>query len=340
MTRCVALRFTFVALLLMANQASAWNSVGHLTVAKIAYDELDAKRQIALYNLLKQHPHYMDFLAASKPADLDNDVQWVIMRSAVWPDWVRGSKEDARGININTFHRGEEHYVNIPFIDPKDEKFFTGKTLIDPDLPNILTALKQRSNDLKIKNASPEDRAVAACWLFHLVGDIHQPLHNVAYFSSDPAFRKGDLGGNTFGIKADGRKWKLHAFWDDVLGLDSDYNDDSAKHQGQLFREAVKLGESLRGLKLNVTDADKLAKNRTFESWSHESHELARTVGYQKSDGSGVLKAVPIAFKMPIPNDAEEVGKDYIQRARATAERQVVLAGKRLAQRITMLLPP
>ena len=60
-----------------------------MTVAKIAYDELDAKSQLALFNLLKKHPHYNDFLSASKPAEVANDVQWVILRCAVWPDWVR-----------------------------------------------------------------------------------------------------------------------------------------------------------------------------------------------------------------------------------------------------------
>jgi hypothetical protein len=322
----------------LGNQASAWNSIGHMTVAKIAFDEMDAKTQLALFNLLKQHPHFKDYLTASKPDDIDNEVQWVIVRSAVWADWVRGSKTDGRGVNINVFNRGEEHYVNIPLIDPKDEKFFAGKTLIDPDLPNIVTALKTRANDLKTKTAAAVDRAVAACWLFHLAGDIHQPMHNVAYFSSDPAFQKGDLGGNLFGIKAGGRKWKLHQYWDDILGADSDYNDDSPKHQGEIYREAVKLAESLRGLKMTDVDLQKLKNNLTFASWSREGFELARTVAYQKGDDSGLLKAVPIKFKMPIPAEAEEVGQEYIQRARATAERQVVLAGKRLAIRIKSLI--
>src|SRR5437667_103063 len=83
------------------------------------------------------------------------------------------------------------------------------------ELANILCALKQRASDLQTRTAAAEDRAVAVCWIFHLVGDIHQPLHNVAYFSSAPAFVQGDRGGNKFGVRADGRKWNLHAFWDD-----------------------------------------------------------------------------------------------------------------------------
>lgn len=340
MNRYVKSLLAFCILAVATDAAWAWNAVGHMTVAKIACDDLGAKHQLALYNLLKQHPHFKDHLSASRPAEIESEVQWVILRSSVWPDWIRGTKKDGQGAAINRYHRGEEHYVNIPLIDPKDADFFAGKTLVDPDLANIVTALKQRSNDLKTKTAAAEDRAIAACWLFHLVGDIHQPLHNVSYFSSDAAFRKGDLGGNTFGIKANGRKWKLHQFWDDILGEDANYNDDTGKHQGRLYLEAVKLAESLRGVKLTDADFDKLAKNRTFESWSREGFELARTVGYQKADGSGLLKAVAIPFKGPIPNEAEEVGKEYIDRARATAEKQIMLAGKRLADRVRVLVQP
>ena len=262
-------------------------------------------------------------------------MDWVVLRSATWPDWVRPRKKDIR--DVTRFHRGEEHYINIPFVDPKDEKLFAGKTLVDPDLPNIITALKQRANDMKTKTAAVEDRAVAACWLFHLIGDIHQPLHNVAYFSSDDAFVRGDLGGNKFGIRANGKKWKLHAFWDDLLGDDVNYADDSSTHQAALYRAAIKVAEPLRGVELNDADIAKLEKNRTFESWSRESFELAKTVGYCKSDGS-LLKAVEVPFNGSIPNTVEEVGKKYIATARATAERQAVLAGRRLADRVKLLL--
>ena len=41
---------------------------------------------------------------------------------------------------------------------------------------------------------SPDVKAMAYCWLFHLVGDIHQPLHCTALFSAEH-FPKGDRGG-------------------------------------------------------------------------------------------------------------------------------------------------
>ena len=49
---------------------------------------------------------------------------------------------------------------------------------------------------------------------------------------------------------------------------------------------------------MKLTDADKadLEKNVTFESWSREGFELAKTISYRKGDGSGLLKAVEVKF--------------------------------------------
>ncbi|HZZ77555.1 MAG TPA: S1/P1 nuclease [Gemmataceae bacterium] len=327
-----------IVLSITAPRVSAWNAIGHMVVSKLAYNQLDAKRQVALYKLLKNHPHYKEFLAAGRPTEIESEVEWVVLRSSVWPDWIRPRKNDKRG--VSTYHRGEEHYVTNPFIDPKDAKLFFAQKFVNPDTASIITALKQRSNDLKTKNASLEDRAVAACWIFHLVGDIHQPLHNASYFSNAPAFKNGDLGGNKFAIKADGRKWRLHTYWDDLLGEDSDYSDDSSAHQTALYREAIKVAESLRGIKLTDADKTDLEKNLTFESWSREGFELAKSVCYRKGDGSGLLTPVEAKFNGAIPDEAEEVGKQYIQNARALAERRVTMAGKRLADRLRDLLTP
>ena len=97
----------------------------------------------------------------------------------------------------------------MPLIDPKDTAFFAGKTLIPPDRTDVICRTKARCNDLGTKNAAAEDKAVEICWIFHLVGDIHQPLHNAEYFSSEEGFQHGDQGGNRFGVKINGRKWKL-----------------------------------------------------------------------------------------------------------------------------------
>ena len=49
---------------------------------------------------------------------------------------------------------------------------------------NILTALAE--NETVVKNENDAARkAIALTWLFHLVGDIHQPLHTAQIFNVD-----------------------------------------------------------------------------------------------------------------------------------------------------------
>lgn len=335
MRHALVLSLTCLACLIVPSRLWAWNSIGHLAIAKLAYDKLDDGEKTKLYDLLKSHPHFTTFFTAGRPDDID-EVEWVIVRSAIWPDWVRPRRNDTRE-NVTKYHRGEDHYINVPFIDPKDAAAFTGKTP-DPDLANIISALKERCNDLRTRTAAPEDKAVAICWIFHLIGDIHQPLHNVAYFSNDAPFKEGDLGGNKFGIRVNGKKWKLHAFWDDLLGEDSNYTDDSAEHQAKAYRQAMEVAVALRTFALSDADKDKLAKNTTIQSWSDESFELAKTVGYQKPDGSGILDHVAANMNGTIPNAAPEAGDEYAKKAKGVAEVRVVLAGSRLAERIKLLL--
>ena len=47
MPRFLTLALTLTMLVLTGHRASAWNSVGHMTIAKLAYDQLEPNRQLA-----------------------------------------------------------------------------------------------------------------------------------------------------------------------------------------------------------------------------------------------------------------------------------------------------
>ena len=53
-------------------------------------------------------------------------------------------------------------------------------------------------------------------YLIHLIGDIHQPLHNASLV--DEKHPKGNLGGNDFLIETTNSQIKnLHSYWDACL---------------------------------------------------------------------------------------------------------------------------
>ncbi len=169
------------------------------------------------------------------------------------------------------------------------------------DQENVLDAIEINLNIFKDHTTSMSEKAVALCWLIHLVGDIHQPLHTVSLFSEQ--FPKGDRGGNSFWIKPKGTV-KLHAYWDGLMGRSTSIQ--SVLNEVTLITATYKKDKS-------STVLDPVA-------WSKESFKLARETVYL----NGVLKGnVDKENALPVP---ENYGKE----SRKVGEQQVALAGYRL----------
>src|SRR5207237_9808740 len=101
---------------------------------------------------------------------------------------------------------------------------------------NIVEALAQCTNELKDASTSGDKKAIDLCWVEHLVGDIHQPLHAATHYS--PAFPKGDSGGNNDMVLRDppypDSKANLHFVWDSIPG---DFHSDFvAEYQAKAIR--------------------------------------------------------------------------------------------------------
>jgi fructose-1,6-bisphosphatase len=86
----------------------------------------------------------------------------------------------------------------------------------EPEPVNILTAMAKNESVVK-QETNAERRAIALAWLFHLVGDIHQPLHTGQLFSVD--YPNGDRDGNEICIRVTqaGQPMDLQRFWDGVI---------------------------------------------------------------------------------------------------------------------------
>ena len=127
------------------------------------------------------------------------------MQASRWADDVR-SQGKAQ-------NRPSWHYINLPF---KPDGQPANVQIREPDPLNILTALAENENVVKNENDS-ERKAIALTWLFHLVGDIHQPLHTAQLFTVD--YANGDRGGNEICVRVTqaGQPTDLHRFWDGVI---------------------------------------------------------------------------------------------------------------------------
>jgi hypothetical protein len=152
----------------------------------IAYQVLQQESPATIDRIkavLEKHPWYTNqWQARLQDVPVADHGLVLFMQAARWPDDVR--------IRDRQQNRGPWHYINWPF---KPEGQPDTVQVREPDPLNILTAMAE--NESVVKNGNDSERkAIALAWLFHLVGDIHQPLHTAQLFTTE--YAQGDRGGN------------------------------------------------------------------------------------------------------------------------------------------------
>jgi len=171
------MRFLALAALLAAavvpSPALAWGKTGHRVVAAIADTQLSGLARANIEKIL------------GPGETLDEAANWPDeMRSAPGQFWQKTSTP--------------WHYVTLNGI------------LYDhaPSEGDALEALAKFSKTLRDPHASLADRQMALRFIVHLVGDLHQPLHNG---------KCCDKGGNDVKVNWFGKPTNLHAVWDSQL---------------------------------------------------------------------------------------------------------------------------
>jgi hypothetical protein len=247
--------------------------------------------------LLKQTPQYArDWKPAADALPEADRGEYLFMMAARWADDIRGGSYD----------RPTWHYLGLAFKPPGQPDWLTE---IVPASVNAVTAFEQ-NRTLARTAPDPDARAVALCWLFHLVGDIHQPLHAGGMVTRD--WPNGDRGGNSAKVRAEpgGKAFNLHYYWDGLIT-----NTDDVRHCRNLAT-ALRLRPDFARPKLTELSAT------AFDDWARkESWPLAKAEVYR----NGTL---PVGLT---DADAPVLPPDYTARAKAIGERRAVLAGHRLA---------
>jgi hypothetical protein len=282
--------------------AQAWNKPGHMTVGAIAYYELKQKDPVALaavINMLKNNSWYqtkwLPALNQIQDNDPDKEGLYLFMWAARWPDDVRGTP----------LHCEKCHYINYPFKPAGQPNSVVAHA---PDPQNILAAFISFSNG--VQQGTAAKRAEALCWIFHLVGDVHQPLHTTALFTT--MFPQGDRGGTIFFIRAneDSPTQSLHSFWDEQIITSERFSLVRARARALLARSDLQRNQ--------LTELSETH----FDKWgSVESFNAAKRFGYL----NGALKG------STDPGDGEFLPEHYANDAKGIAERRAVAAGYRLA---------
>jgi hypothetical protein len=285
-----------------------WDNIGHMAVAYVAYQHLNAPTKTRINTLLRRNPDYKKWLArvpAGTPASKRK--MMVFMMAATWPDFIKskpgftddgtegGNRPDGATSLQNIgysdhLHHKYWHFVDTPFSTD-------GTKLPSVPTPNVETQINTFGDVLKSGGPDEKKMSYDLVWLEHLVGDIHQPLHaTTRVHTGEP---EGDHGGNLVKLCAAPCKRELHAFWDDLLGTGSD------------VATAISVGSGLP-----EPDAT-LAGKKDAADWAKESFEAAKSSVYTDpiGDGDGPFTITPA----------------YRTQAKTLARERVALAGVRLA---------
>ncbi|KAK3900838.1 phospholipase C/P1 nuclease domain-containing protein [Staphylotrichum tortipilum] len=271
--------------------AAAWGGFGHISVAYIASSFVSPSTTTFLQTLLGNTTS--DYLAGI----------------ATWADSVRYTKW---GRFTSDFH----------FIDAKDDPpTYCGVDLArdcKTDRGCVVAALNNYTTRLLDSTLPDDERAIAAKFVVHFIGDMHQPLHteNVA------------RGGNGIPVLFDGRNVNLHHVWDSSIaeklvgGVRRRPYEAARRWAGELTHEikSGKYAAARRGWLKSANISDPVA---TALAWATECNAYVCTA---------VLPDGPNAIR------GQELGTSYYKAAAPVVEVQVARAGYRLAAWLDMIV--
>lgn len=290
-----------LAVVLPCSTALAWSRSGHMVSAAIAYDELSAQdRRVIerIVTLTEKHPDRGAFEVAIGRAKGEERSRRIFLELARWPDDIRGGVHD----------HPTWHYWSRPIVDSASPP-----AKMPEDVPegSSYEAFALNLSVASDPRASAGERAVALGWIFHLVGDMHQPLHSVSQVSK--RFPEGDHGGSLqFVIDPVAKEpVTLHWFWDDRVSRDGEPELVVRRAEDLMGRFPRAQFKALQPFR-NATE---------FSTWAQESYELARTVGYG-----------PELRPSDSARTAPEQPKRYLDQSLQVAEQRLTLAGYRLTE--------
>ncbi|MCI0334050.1 MAG: S1/P1 nuclease [Planctomycetes bacterium] len=316
-----------------AAPAVAWNSPGHMIVALIADGQMNDATRAKVNELLRAHPRFEAHFERLMPREVSNadeadKAQWIFAHSGTWPDLVRDTSATVDREDVNRFNRPFWHYINQPVflndaegrkLEPHLRLYGGREPPPDHDDPNmnIIQAFKNSSRVVGDASAPAQNRAVHLCWLVHLAGDSHQPLHAASLYTSN-RFRRGDRGGNDLEIE---HEWKLHAFWDSQV-----CTQDSFETLQRLAANVIKNEEK-------AAAGRKAAESIDIETWIDESNDYAKRFAYTEE----VLQKVA-AREEHIHLGPLDLSPAYRIEAETLSERRAIEAGFRLTKHLEILL--
>ena len=299
---------------LVSSETFGFWATGHHVIAVLAFELLEPAEQQELLRLLRTHPRFqIDFTVPesiqSDPSSVD---RWHVGKAGEWSDIIRRNEEWDRP----TWHYQLGATMAIGGAEfPEDPNDVPDNASLETKELHVVQAVKMCRKILSDRSQSDEDRAIAICWLAHLVADSHQSCHAGSLYSKE-AFPEGDRGANSISVK-NGRN--LHAVWDSTLGKDLSPGDVRRRVANLMNDQAMMLAGQVAS-----DEEDELMPER----WVVESRNAAKRYVYTDEALAGVM---PV--ERGLVDEVQEItlSDAYLERAGRVAQMRASQAAHRLA---------
>ena len=329
-----ALLVTIVSCL-FATSAVAWDHPGHMTTAAIAYQEVIKQRPELMKKigpLFLVHPEASPFWVAAGSARGPEATRRKFIECARWADDVKFTLNDEP-----TWHTARWAIVadDAPAIAKDAAAARKGK----PSGQGI-EALTLNYAMLSNPEATPKERAQALCWVFHIMGDLHQPMHVSDLFSTE--FPTGNAAGTLSYVEdpVTESPIPLHILWDMNALRSPDLED--------VDRYAAELTKKYPRAALPELKASPFAGAETFGVWARESYQIATDFVYVGvktrpdpdlgQDSDRLIKNM-VAFILegaaPV-DEAPQLPEGYWDKLQTVSAQRIALAGYRIADLVLL----
>ena len=315
---------------LFSTGARAWDHPGHMTTAAIAYAEI-----------MRERPELMD----------DIGMLFLVHPEAA-PFWVAAGSARGEEATRRKFIECARFADDIKFTASDEPTWHTARWAIiaDDSPPEVVAAVEARKGKpagqaiealtlnfamLENPESSPRERIQALCWVFHTMGDLHQPMHTSDLFSAE--FPAGNAAASMSYVEdpVSGTPIPLHMLWD-MNALRSPELEDVDRYAEELMQKYPR--SSFPELQEHpFTGAT------SFNDWAQESYQIAADWAYEdvetrpdpdKDQDTERLIQNMMKFILegiaPV-EDAPQLPDGYWDKLQLTTAQRITLAGYRIA---------
>lgn len=308
-----------VLFVLFSGPAHSFSESGHHVIAELAFARLDKDLQATLIAVLKEHPRYAEDLKS--PANVLDRNGSLIGRASYWPEVASEHEKWSRP----TWHYELAATDSVGDIEsvPALPGPLPESANLDTQELHIAQAVELCRKIIADPEAAMSDKAIAICWICHLVVDAHQPCHAGSLYV-EHVFPQGDRHATAIRVEPGGN---LHALWDGLL--------EKRFQRADVWRLKQKISGVMFAAMYDVHD---LPETLAPETWLAESRNFARKYVYT----SEVMDPITVAMRgRSTEIQTINLSEEYLETAGSIARIRAYQASFRLAEILKELkLPP